>query len=181
MARKALIVLALILASYTALGQVPADNERLSEIFKEDQAVRQNRPVDWPKVALMDKAHQEEVLNLLKTGKVRTSNDFYHAAMVMQHGDNLEDYQLAFSLSRLSATLDSCNKSAKWLSADSWDRALKSKDLPQWYGTQYFSSGLDAPVQLYKVDESVVTDEERAALNVPSLQEAKERLLLINK
>ena len=181
MTRKAIFTLALILSSFGAFAQEQIDNQRLTEIYKEDQAARKNMPMDWEKVAVMDKAHHEEVLNLLRSGHIRTSADLYHAAMVMQHGDTTEDYQLAFSLSRLSATIDPSNKSAKWLSAASWDRILKSKNLPQWYGTQYFSPKLGDPIQLYRVDESVVSDEERAALNVPSLQRAKDMLLQINK
>ena len=181
MVRKTLIALALTFVSFATLAQTPIDNQRLAEIFKEDQAARQSMPIDWAKVAPMDKAHHEEVLSLLRSGQVRTSNDLYHAAIVMQHGDTTEDYQLAFGLSRLSATLDPSNKSAKWLSAASWDRALKSKNLPQWYGTQYFSPSLGAPIELYKVDESIVSDAERAAMNVPSLQQAKDMLLQINK
>ncbi len=129
----------------------------------------------------MDKAHREEALAFLRSGNVRTANDLYHAAMVMQHGGTTEDYQLAFSLSKLSATLDPSNKTACWLSAASWDRILMSKGLPQWYGTQYHSAGPGSPMELYKVDESVVSDSERAAMNVPSLQEAKDLLLQINK
>ena len=181
MIRKATFALALLLTSFFAFAQTPIDNMRLAEMYKEDQAARKNMPMDWEKVAVMDKKHREEALNLLKSGQIRTSADLYHAAMIMQHGDTTEDYQLAFSLSRLSATIDPSNKSAKWLSAASWDRILKSKNLPQWYGTQYFSPKLGDPMQLYKVDESVVSDEERAVLNVPSLQQAKDLLLQINK
>lgn len=161
-------------------GQV-ADNERLSEMFKEDQSARKAKPVDWKIVAPMDKAHQDEVLSLLRSGSIRTAGDFYHAAMIMQHGSSTESYQLAFSLSRLSATLDPSNKKALWLVAASWDRILMSRNVPQWYGTQYRSAGPGAPMELYEVDESVVSDAEREAMNVPSLKDAKDFLLQINK
>lgn len=181
MARKIIGALFLACIAFGSLAVAPTENPRLTEIFKEDQAARQRMPIDWSKVTPMDNAHQKEVLVLLRAGKVRTSNDFYYAAMVMQHGATTEDYQLAFSLSRLSTTLDPSNKRALWLSAASWDRILMSKGVAQWYGTQYHSTGPGAPMKLYKVDESVVSDTERAAMNVPSLRKAKDLLLQINK
>ena len=181
MVRKSIIVLLLVCAAFNSFAEELTDNLRLTEIFKEDQDVRKAMPIDWSKVAPMDKSHREEVLTLLRSGNVRTANDLYHAAMVMQHGGTTEDYRLAFSLSELSATLDPTNKKARWLSAASWDRILMSKGVPQWYGTQYRSSGPGAPMELYKVDESVVSDPERVEMNVPTLQEAKDMLLQINK
>lgn len=181
MIRKFAFSLFLACASFSAFAGQLTDNERLTEMFKEDQAVRKVMPIDWGKVAPMDKAHQGEVLALLQSGGIRTANDFYHAAMIMQHGGSTESYQLAFSLSRLSTALDPSNKKALWLVAASWDRILMSKNVPQWYGTQYRSAGPGAPMKLYKVDESVVSDAEREAMNVPPLQGAKDLLLQINK
>jgi hypothetical protein len=178
---KFVMALGLACATSTSLAGTPVDNKRLSAIFAEDQAARKSMPIDWAKVALADRAHRQEVLELLHSGNVRTSNDFYRAAMIMQHGESTEDYQLAYSLTKLSATIDPSNKMARWLAAASWDRVLKSKGLPQWYGTQYDRPRPDAPMELYKVDESAVSDLERAEMNVPSLQEAKDLLLQINK
>lgn len=56
-----------------------------------------------------------------------------------------------------------------------------TKKVPQWYGTQYTAPRAGEPTELYKVDETIVSDAERAAMNVPSLQTAKDFLLEINK
>ena len=181
MTRKILVAIFLTCLAFNSPARPSADNERLSEIFNEDQGARKTRPIDWAKVGAQDKEHRKEVLGLLRAGEIRTSNDFYYAAMVLQHGEATEDYQLAFSLSQVSATLDPTNKKARWLSAASWDRILMSKGVPQWYGTQYYSPAPGEPTEMYKIDESVVTDAERAAMNVPSLQEAKDLVLEINK
>ena len=181
MIRRSLAAILLACLAFGSSAEIFADSERLAEIFSEDQAARQTKPIDWETVRILDEQHRKEVLGMLSAGKVRTSNDFYHAAMVMQHGEATEEYQLAFSLSRISATLDPSNKKALWLSAASWDRILMSKGVPQWYGTQYQSPAPGAPTELYRIDESVVTDAERAATNVPSLQEAKDFLLEINR
>lgn len=151
----------------------PQDHPRLAEIHRADQAARATSPIDWSTVAAMDAAHREEVLALLRAGEVRTANDLFHAAMVMQHGNETSDYQLAFSLARLSMALDPSSRRARWLTAAAWDRILMSKGVPQWYGTQFQSPGAGEPMTLYPVHESAVTDAERAAMNVPSLEEAR--------
>lgn len=166
----------LALMMFTTHAEVLADNPRLAEIFNADQAARTVKPIDWTRVAAQDKAHQDEVTQLLHAGAVRTANDHYRAAMVMQHGSTTESFQLAFGLAQLAMAMDPGHKRARWLAAASWDRILMSKNVPQWYGTQYRSNTPGGPMELYRVDEAVVTDAERAAMNVPSLQEAKDRV-----
>jgi hypothetical protein len=171
----------LFIAYSTAFAAAPQDNTRLGAIFKEDQQVRQKQPIDWSVVAPQDRAHRAEVLGLLQAGQLKTANDYYHAAMVFQHGETLDDIRLAFSLAQLSATLDPASKRARWLSAAAWDRILMRKNVPQWYGTQYHKPSAEAPMELYKVDESVVSDAERAEMGVPTLQAAKDMLREINR
>ncbi len=180
--RTCIFVAALLLAPLvTYSAEQSRDNARLVEIFKADQQARQNSPIDWSVVAVQDRAHRAEVLEMIRAGRLLTANDHFHAAMVFQHGDSIEDYRLAFSLSHIGATLDPEHKGAKWLSAASWDRILMTKNVPQWYGTQYHRPEPDGPMLLYEVDESVVSDNERKGLNVPTLQESKDRLLRINR
>jgi hypothetical protein len=149
------------------------DNARLGEIFAADQAARDGGDVDWDVVAERDRAHRVEVLEMLRRGELRTAKDYFHAAMVFQHGATADDYRLAFGLAQLSATLDPDLAPAKWLTAASWDRILMSKKRPQWYGTQYHQPKPGARLALYEVDESAVTDEERTRLGVPPLAKAK--------
>lgn len=150
-----------------------ADNAELAEMYRQDQAARQQHPIDWTRVAKQDRAHRERVLALLRNGQVTTAKDYLHGAMIMQHGESFDDYRLAIGLSVVAATMDPNLKQARWLSAAAWDRALMNKGVPQWYGTQYQSQP-GAPMTLYAVNESAVTDAERAALGVPTLQEVKD-------
>lgn len=159
----------------TGLSAHAADNLRLVEIFEADQAIRSGEPVDWTAAQKQDLAHRHEVLEMLRDNGIRTSNDFFRAALVFQHGQTFDDYQLAFSLAKIAATLNPEHRGARGLSAAAWDRTLMSRGLPQWYGTQYHRVSEDAPIELYTVDESVVTDEERSSLNVPTLQEARDK------
>lgn len=163
-----------------ALAQPSRDNARLEAIFKQDQQARSRQPIDWKVVSVQDREHRVEVLDLLKAGKVVTANDHFHAAMVYQHGDSLDDYRLAFALAQVAATLDPSQKQARWLTAAAWDRMLMNRNVPQWYGTQYHQPVPGGPMALYPVNESAVTDAERAQMNAPTLQEAKDRLKQIN-
>jgi hypothetical protein len=52
---------------------------------------------------------------------------------------------------------------------------------PQWYGTQYTMNPETKRFELYQVDETAVTDDDRARLSVPSLAQAKEREAEINR
>jgi hypothetical protein len=53
--------------------------------------------------------------------------------------------------------------------------------MPQWYGTQYTGASDGAAWTLYKIDESAVSDEERARMNVPTLSETREKLKIFNQ
>ena len=160
MLRLAIVIIVLtFLAACAAVGSsgeatsaAPADHPRLAQMHQADQAARATSPIDWDRVA----------------------------AMVMQHGTGMSDYQLAFSLARLSMTLDPSSRRSRWLTAAAWDRILMSKGVEQWYGTQFASPGPNEPMTLYPVHQSAVSDEERAAMNVPSLQESREMARRMN-
>ncbi len=171
----AIVLLALTLAAPV----LAADNPELSLLYEKDQEARMHQPIDWAVVGKQDEEHRQRVLELLKKQKVVSANDYLHAAMIMQHGSTFEDIRLAGSLATIASTIDPDLERARWLTAAAWDRALMKKDVPQWYGTQYRPVPGGKTI-LYKVDESVVTDEERKSLSVPTLQEAKDLLKQIN-
>lgn len=181
-------ILLLTSCATTVQGPSPAtdvaDNTRLAQLFTEDQAARgvgKWEDVDWAALNKADARRREEVLSMMKRGELNTATDYYHAAMIFQHGSTPDDIRLAYSLAWISATLDPSSEHALWLSAAAWDRVLMSKKLPQWYGTQYTKASANGPWELYKVDELAVTDEERAKLHVPPLSAARERVKELNK
>lgn len=180
-AHRLLLAIALVLVSAGLHAQTHTDNARLKAIYEADQQARRKAPIDWTVVAEQDRAHRAEVRALMQAGELRTAADYFHAAMVFQHGEELDDIRLAFSLAQISATLGPARKQARWLTAAAWDRILMSKNLPQWYGTQYYQPKPGAPTELYKVDETAVTDAERASMQVPSLLEARDLLKQINQ
>jgi hypothetical protein len=158
------------------------DNTELAEIREADQADRTaGANVDWSKVGPRDEARLARVRELLAAGGVRTARDYFNAALVAQHGKTVDDIRLALSLATISASIDPNVTSAKWLSAAAWDRIMMRRKLPQWYGTQFSrSKEAGAKWELYKIDETIVSDEERKQLGVPTLEEARARARKMN-
>ena len=164
-------------------GQAALENNAdLQRLRDADQAARSpgRDNIDWSIVAKQDQERRVEVLALLKAGKVRTSADFDNAAMVYQHGDSVEDIRQAYALATIATLLQPDNKSALWMRAASWDRILMRLNKPQWYGTQFTKPEGSQLWELYKVDESAVTDADRAALGVRSLAAAKAQVERMN-
>ena len=158
------------------------DNEELVQLYEADQSDRDPGPegIDWADVSRRDAERRIRVLELLREGKISTSEDFRHAAMIYQHGESIEDFRLALSMAWIAATIDPSNNSAKWLTAAAWDRLLMNQGQPQWYGTQYTRKDAASKWQLYDVLEGVVTDDQRQKLNVPTLAQSRERLGRMN-
>src|SRR5215469_19517 len=144
-------------------------NEELRHLYEADQ---DDRREGWlsPEVGDRDRARRHRVAELLDAGAAESGEDFFHAAMVFQHGDRLDDSQRARDLALRAAELG--HRPGRWLAAAALDRWLMRQDRPQKYGTQYRSSG--DGYELYEVDPAT-TDEERAAWDVPPLAEARRR------
>ena len=123
-------MLRILIAIVLCLGWAAAhadDNRRLWEIFEADQKSREGDAIDWQAMAEQDRAHRAEVLSLIRSNALHTSNDYFNAALVFQHGDTTDDYLLALGLAQIAATLDPDNKAALWLTAAAVDRL----DLPR--------------------------------------------------
>lgn len=142
-------------------------NEELSLMFQRDQDERKGLAAPW--TAESDAARRIRVQQILDRGEASSSADYYHAAMVFQHGTQPSDYEQARALALKAIDLDPTNGSAKWLAAAAQDRLLMSLGKPQRYGTQF--KLVEGEWVMWKVDPSV-TDEERSRWNVPSLSEA---------
>jgi hypothetical protein len=151
------------------------DNQELARLFSEDQADRQTKdakPVDWRAVGRRDEARLARVMELYRTSQLRTGSDYFHAAIILQHGRKPEDYLLCHELC-VAAVFDigANEKSdwvplAKWLAAASEDRFLLSVHRPQRFGTQFGKGGRRARMQ------EGVSDELRKMWNVPTLAQA---------
>jgi hypothetical protein len=150
-------------------------NQELRELFEQDQAERTG-PIS-PDLMEQDRKRRQRVQELLDNGDIVSAEDYFHAAMVFQHGEKLEDYWKAHELARRAA--EQGHTTGRWLAAAAYDRWLMNQGKPQKYGTQYTSRD-DGPFTLWDVDPST-TDGERAEWNVPPLAEAIRRAEEINQ
>jgi len=135
-------------------GQSTADNVKLTELYTVDQAARQGNNIDWVKLSSDDEKRRQEVRRMLSAGEVRTSNDYLHAAMVYQH-------VLAVNAISLGS------KDARWLSAATLDRYLRSIWQPQIFGTQFYGE----PLVQEPINPSIVSDKIRAVVCVVPIAE----------
>ncbi len=154
-------------------------NRELVELYEQDQADRRAGEIDWSLVGPRDEARRARVYELIAAQALRVGDDYYHAAMVLQHGRKPEDFAQAHELALRAAELDPDLPTARWLAAAAKDRHLHSLGQPQIYGTQFRKNG-DGPWTLEPIDETAVTDAERARWGVPPLAAAKERLRTMN-
>lgn len=165
-----------------AAEPVPASNEALTQLMTEDQADRMAGPEKrpWSEIAARDAERRVKTMDLLRQGQLHTEADFHNAALIFQHGETAQEIQLAFALATIATQIDPKSRGSKWLSAAAFDRLMMRNKKPQWYGTQYVRSESTGKWILYPVDESAVTDAQREALDVPSLEEAKAELRKMN-
>lgn len=154
-------------------------NGELYRMFQEDQKARTGgfEKIDWKVVSAQDEKHRQRVTQILAEGGAQVSDDYYHAAMIFQHGSAPADFEQAHKLAVKAVELDASNDAARWLAAATQDRFLMNQNKPQQYGTQF--KKVDGKWILYPVDPSV-TDEERAQWNVPPLDAAKRRAEALN-
>lgn len=152
---------------------------RLKTHFEDDAAREKGdwKTIDWERVAREDLARRNEIIILLAAGKITRAESLYHAAMVFQHGNCPEHFELTAELALRAIELG--HEKANWLYAAGTDRYLMNLGKAQKYGTQ-FSKTADGVWRLYEVDPTV-SDEERARFNVPSLSVARERARKLNE
>ncbi|MEM9053070.1 MAG: tetratricopeptide repeat protein [Bacteroidota bacterium] len=155
------------------------DNQELVKIYSEDQSDRQAGNLDWSVISKRDDERKSRVLELLDSNLVITSNDYANAAMIFQHGGDTTASGMAVRLMRKAVELDSTRN--KWLLAAAIDRDLMRRGEPQIYGTQYTKQAQDDPWEIYNLDSTKISDEERKEFGVETLAEQKEWLKMMNK
>lgn len=154
-------------------------NRELAALYEADQGDRRLPPAEKAAldIAARDEARRVRVEAILDAGEAKVAVDYFHAAMIFQHGHEPADYQRAHDLALKAVELDPTHTTAKWLAAASEDRLLMSRGEPQKYGTQFRMT--EGRWELYPVDPAV-TDAERAAWGVPPLAEAEARVTRMN-
>jgi len=153
------------------------NNSELEQMVIDDQEIRMSdsdEPME-PK----DKIHRHRVMELLSENLIKTPEDKFNAALILQHTaltycDNElksispENYYLAYTLAKSS--MESGNKDAAYLVAASYDRFLYFTEGYQKYGTQkiYYE---ETDGMLWAPIDTLTTDEDRKKYGVKPLQE----------
>lgn len=159
-----------------------AASAELRALYEADQADRQGAmnasPERWREIAARDRARRDRVLELVKEGVLDTGADYYHAAMVLQHGEGSEDILLSHILSTVAGFKG--HERGKWLSAASLDRYLHRTDAAQRLGTQYVRDPDGGPwSQGAYVDW--LSDSVRSEFGVDSRDAQRERVRTLNE
>jgi hypothetical protein len=115
-------------------GDIP----ELCTLTKDDQDDRTKQPIDWDVVTVRDRARRAAVIALVRNRPLQTSGDYFHAALVMQHGEKWEDYAAAHILSTRGLQLAPSDQNLQRMVAASWDRMMHSMGHSQWFGTNTF-------------------------------------------
>src|ERR1700694_3121793 len=140
-------------------------NQELRDLFVIDQSeprgdIGYDTPEYW-QMRERDAQRRQRVSELLAQGEVSAPDDYFHAALIFQHGETLEDiwqaHELASSAAEMGATQSMGYKDSRWLAAAALDRWLMYQGKPQKYGTQFVSDG--KRWRLWDVDPTTTDNE----------------------
>ena len=155
-------------------------NAELYEIYVADQVDRLTPDIDWSVVSPRDHAREARVKELVESNLLTTSDDYYHAALVYQHGFSAEFYRQANIWSLHAVELDPTNDDARWLACAAEDRYLWSTGKPQIWGTQFMKPFDTNAWSMEPFDRTKKTDEERVAMKVRTIAESDSQVQLMN-
>jgi hypothetical protein len=150
------------------VDDVGKSNPDMQCIYDEDQKPRQAANMshaDWATINKQDEDRRAQVRGLLAKNALHSGKDFEQAAFIFQHGATPGDYLLAHTLAMIAVARG--NAGALWIATATLDRYLKAIKQPQIYGTQ-FSKSKDIPWTQEPYDRTLISDELRRQLGVPS-------------
>jgi GNAT superfamily N-acetyltransferase len=153
-------------------------NSELRELFEADRRERDPHPVfgtpEYKALRARDAARRKRVDELLAQAEATRAalddEDHYHAALIYQHGDEVDEVAKARACALKAAELG--HAKARWLAAAALDRWLMYQGKPQKYGTNMVPDG--ERTRVWDVD-SGTNDAERAAWDVPPIAEMERR------
>jgi hypothetical protein len=145
--------------------------------FQADQAERSGPIEDLEAAKRRDAARLNVARIAVASHTLKTADDYYHAAMVFQHGSTPDAYETAMKLSQKAVELRSDFRAASWLHAAATDRYLQTTGKPQIYGTQLRQ--VDGKWTMEPFDRTAVSDKERQRAGV-DLAEQEKRVAAMN-
>jgi hypothetical protein len=160
------------------LIEARGQNQLLRELAKEDQDSRRGK-----EVARTDEERVRIVLSLIGRGELKTPEDKFNAALVLDHtpftycekrlvSTSPDNYLLAHHL--FMSAFEAGHKDARYLIAASIDRYLSMTEGYQRYGTNRIINQETGKEELVPIDRKT-PDSERAKYGVPPLAELLKR------
>lgn len=147
-------------------------NTELAALYEADQSDRR----EGLPYRENDRVRLARVKQLIADGALQEPVDQFRAAMILHHGESLEDYEQAYRLA--SMAFDGGYEHARKLVALTLDRWLTHQGKPQRFGTQYLHDANGWRLMEY---DPATTDEERARWEVPPLAELLATLDHLNR
>ncbi|HAT1659748.1 TPA: hypothetical protein I8034_000467 [Legionella pneumophila] len=108
--------------------------KRLAEQDQEDRKASEIPPEEWEKISKRDAKRRKRVGEIFGEGCFHVGEDYNHAALIYQHGDNPDHFYQAFIWSIKASELGVVD--AKQFSALAIDRYLNSIGKKQLFGSQ---------------------------------------------
>jgi hypothetical protein len=177
---RILLAAALLLGAAPLVAQGPAapawpSNAEMKAIYEADQADRApgGPAIDWAVVTPRDEARRARTLALVAAAALASGDDYWHAAFVLQHGSEPDDFLLAHTFAVIAAARG--RSDATWIAAATLDRYLQKSGRPQIYGTQFNTSNETRTTTQDPYDRTLVSDALRQALGVPPQADLERR------
>lgn len=152
------------------------NNEELTSLFNADQAERENLSLNNLKsesFKVINEERRKKVTQLMLKNKLNTGLDYYHAALIFQHGDKPDDIKKANELAEIG--WNKGERKAKKIIALTIDRYLMFTNKQQTYGTQFQYDESEKRWKLWPCDPNT-TDDQRREMDVPTLEEIEQSL-----
>jgi hypothetical protein len=152
------------------------NNAELTEMYNLDQKDRSEAVPDLMK---RDDTRQVRLRQMLADGKVVSAADYYHAAMIFQHGQSPDDYLLAHTMAVIA--IGKGKHDALWLAAATMDRFLQSSGKPQIFGTQFVGQNGKPGIEEAPIHADLLSDTIRNAHCVVTLAQQKQIVDTVNR
>jgi hypothetical protein len=99
--RQYLIQLTIFIVNFSALAQTK-DNAKIKKMYEDDQRARKVQNINWVLLNKNNSIRAKRVSELIDSGKIVTGKDYYHSAMIFQHGHNTTASGMAVKLIKKS-------------------------------------------------------------------------------
>jgi hypothetical protein len=186
----AVLTLLTSVSVWTQLGtfttQPVGNNATLARLYDAERHVTDSLSRVSTMTETDEQAHRREdslrhvrVDSLLQEGAVQTAEDYYRAAYIFYHSARPVHQQRAHALAEHAVARNPQHDKAQRMVARAWDRFMRRMDRPQWYGTELVRQD-DGTWGLYRIDTSQISEQDRQALGIPTLEERRQYIARMN-